>query len=124
MDDRRGVHSRGIAKWLVEEFEGASETEVGILDAKRGRWDDREGFGNDHGCGLGKPGCGGILWVGDEGDFSWASLLDAVEAGDLGVGRTIFEARVEGGGDLRKFHGRWMDASKSYTSSEVVQWPD
>ena len=77
-------------------------------------------FGDDHGCGFGEPRCGRVLLIGNEGDFSGAGLLDAVEAGDLGVGGAVVEARVEGMGDLRKFHGGWRDASKSYTSCKVV----
>ncbi len=106
MDDRRGMHSRGIAQRLVEEFEGMRETEIGILDAQCGCRDDGKVLGDDYGCGLGEPGCGGVLGVGDEGEFCGPGLLDAVEAGDLGVGRAVFEARVEGGCDLGKFHGR------------------
>ena len=94
------MNSRGIAQRLVEEFEGTREAEIGIFDAQRGCRDDREVFGNDYSCGFGEPRCGGVLGVGDEGEFSGAGLLDAVESGDLGVGGTVFEARVEGGGDL------------------------
>ena len=74
----------------MEEFEGARETEIRVFDAQRGRRDDGKVFGDDHGCGLGEPGRGGIFGVGDEGDFSRAGLLDAIEAGDLGVGESRF----------------------------------
>ena len=117
MNDRRGMHSRGITQRLVEEFEGAREAEIRILDAQCGGRDDGKVLGDDDRCGFGEPRCGGILGIRDECDFSWAGLLDAIEAGDVGIGWAVFEACVEGGGDLRKFHGRWMDAGKSYTSS-------
>src|SRR5258708_28307893 len=111
MDDCGGMNSRGVAQRLVEEFEGAREAVVRIFDAERGRWNRGKVFGDDHGCGFGKPGRGSILLIRDEGDFSWAGLLDAVEAGDLGVDAlgiagAVVEARVQGGGDLGKFHGR------------------
>jgi len=105
VDDGRGMHSRGIAQRLVKEFEGVCEAEIGILDAQRGCGDGGKVFGNNHSCGLGKPGCGGVLGVGDESEFSGAGLLDAVEAGDVDVRRTVFEARVESGSDGREFHG-------------------
>ena len=99
------MHSGGIERRLVEEFESVREAEIGILDAQRGRWNDREVLGDDYRCSLGAPGRGGILGVGDEGKLSGSGLLDAVEPGDLGIGRAVFQARVKGGCDLRKFHG-------------------
>jgi hypothetical protein len=105
MDDCRGMHSRGIAQRLVEEFEGVREAEIGILDTQRRSGDGGKLFGNNHSCRLGQPGCGGVLGVGDESEFSGAGLFNAVEAGDFCVGRTVFQARVEGSGDRRNFHG-------------------
>src|ERR1700689_5059743 len=100
MDDCRRMHARGVMQRLVEEFEGLREAEIGILDAQRGCGDDGKAFGNNHGGGFGEPGGGGVLGGGDEGEFSGAGPLYAIEAGDLGVGRTVVEARVEGGGNL------------------------
>ena len=62
----------------MEEFEGAGEALVGIFDAQRGGWDYGKVFGDDHGCGLGKPRCGRVLRIRHECDFSGAGLLDAV----------------------------------------------
>src|SRR4029077_17321749 len=103
--------------------EGAREAVIRVFDAQCGRRNRRKVFGDDHGCGFGQPGGGGLCWIGDESDFSGAGLLDAVEAGDLGVRGTVVQACVEGGGDLCKFHGGWGDASKSYTNSKMVHPP-
>ncbi len=90
----------------MEEFEGMGEGKIRIFGAQHGRRDGREVLGNNYGGGLGEAGGGGVLGVGDEGEFSGAGLLDAVEAGDVDVGEAVVEARVEGGCDLREFHGR------------------
>src|ERR1700730_1058404 len=119
------MNSWGIAQRLVKEFERMRETEIRILDPQRRCRGCGQGLGEDDGGAFGEAGCGGILLVGSEGDFRRAGLLDAVEAGDFGIDDldtgdpdtegAVIEARVEGGGDLGEFHGRWMDASKSYT---------
>jgi len=107
MDDCGGMHSWRIALRLVEQFECVGEAEIGILHAQGRDRDNRKVLGDDDGCGFGEPGGGSVFWVGDESDFSGAGLLDAVEAGDFRVGRSVGEACVEGGGDLCKFHGGW-----------------
>jgi len=110
MDNCCRMNSGRVAQRLVEEFEGAREAVVGIRDAQRGGRNGGKVEGYDYRGGLGQPGCGRIFGIGDEGDFSCAGLLDAVEASDLGIGGAVLETRVEGGGDLRKFHGGWVDA--------------
>jgi hypothetical protein len=105
MDGRRGVYSGGVEWRLVEQVESASETEVRILHAQRCRWDHGEGHRNDHCSSPGDARRRGIFRVRDERDFRGPGLLDAVEAGDLGIGGAIVEACVEGGGELREFHG-------------------
>ena len=48
------MHSRGIVRRLMEEFEGARETQIGILDAQCGRWNRGKVSRHDDGRGLGE----------------------------------------------------------------------
>ena len=133
-DSRAGVHdccrmnSGSVARRLMEEFERPCERQIRILGAQHGGGDSREVLAeiltNDYSRGLGCAGCGRVLGIRHEGEFPGSGLFNAVEAGNFDVRRTVFEAHVEGGSDLRKFHGRSMDASKSYTSSKVVHIAD
>ena len=69
MDDCCRMNSRSVTQRLVEEFEGAREALIGILDAQRGCWDCGKSFGDYYGCGLGLPRCRRVFLIGDEGDL-------------------------------------------------------
>ena len=110
MDDCCGMNSGSVTQGLMEKFEGAGEAVIRIFDAQRCGGNSGKIFGDDYGCGFGEPGGWRVLLVRDEGEFGRAGLLDAVEAGDLFIDKldtegAVIEARVEGGGDLGKFHG-------------------
>jgi hypothetical protein len=45
-----------------------------------------------------------ILGIGDEGDVSGGGFLDAGDAGDVGLGGSVFELSLERFGELGEFH--------------------
>ena len=100
MNYRRGVHTRRISRRLVEEFNRSREREIRVVGAQHGSGDGGEVIRHDHHRSLRGPGGGSIFAVGDKGDLTGYGFVDAGDSGDFGVGRTVFQARVQSRGDL------------------------
>ncbi len=133
MDDGGGMNSGSVTGRMMEKFERLGEGEIGVLRPQHGRRNGGKILRHNDGGRLSGAGGGGVLGIRNKGEFTGTGLIDAVEAGDFGVGRTIFQLRVQGGGNGGKFHGcsfvveslvversfygEARDASKSYTSA-------
>ena len=69
-DDGGGVDAGAIGRRLVEELDGASEGEVGVIDTKRGCGDGGEPGFDQHGGGFGRAGESSVFGVGDKGQVA------------------------------------------------------
>src|ERR1700687_5484067 len=105
MNCRGGMDSWGVARRLVEKFDGLRPGKIGVLAAQHSRGYSGEILGDDDRRGLGGLRGGVVLGVSHEGELAWASVFDAGHAGDFGVAGGVVEAGVEGGGDVSEFHG-------------------
>ena len=81
-----GVNARSIGGRLVEELDGAGESEVGVTDAE-GRGGDFGEAGLDEDCSrFGGAGLRGVFGVGYEGEVARGGVVDGGYSGDLSGG--------------------------------------
>jgi hypothetical protein len=95
-----GMNSWGVARGPVEKFYGFGPGQIGILAAQHARGDSGKIFGYDDRRGFGGLRRRVVLGIGDEGQLALDGLLYAGYSGDFGVGGGVFEASVEGVGDV------------------------
>ena len=110
-DDSGIVDAGGVARGVVEKFDGVGECEVGVGGAKGGERREAGGaivdgsfFVDEDGGGLGGFEERDVAFVGDEGELAGGGVVDAGDGGDFGVGVGGFEAAAELCGDFGELH--------------------
>lgn len=103
-DDRRGVNARRKSHWRMEDFKGASEGEIRVVDAEGGRREGFERWVDQYGGGLGGTGEASVLGVGDEGELTWAGVFDSRQTGDRDFAASM-ERSAESMGEFGEGHG-------------------
>ena len=104
IDDGRRMHPRRIAHRLMKQFQRPRERQIRILRPQHRRRNSREVLPDDDGGSPGGPRRRRVLGIGYEREFPRPSLFNSVEPDDFGVGRAVFQARVESRSNGRKFH--------------------
>jgi hypothetical protein len=89
-----GMDSGSVARRLIEELYGFGPRQIRVVRAQHARGDGGKLFVDYDGCRLRRFRGGCVLGIVYEGELSGDGLLDAADAGDLGVGRGIFQAGV------------------------------
>jgi hypothetical protein len=100
IDHRSGMDSGGVARWLVEKFDGFGPGQIGILAAQHSGGDSWKIFGYDDRRGFGDLRRRVVPGIGNEGQLAVDGLLYAGYSCDFGVGGGVFETGVEGLGDV------------------------
>src|SRR5271169_1266019 len=100
MDYRGRVNAGSVARLLIEERDGLRPREIGVASAEHSGRDGRELVVDDYRGRFGGARGRGVFGIVDEGELSGLRVLDAGDAGDFGVGRSVVEARVDGGSDV------------------------
>ena len=94
MDDRGGVDSGGIARWLVEEFDGFGPSQIRILAAEHSRVNSREVVRDYNGGGLRRFCSSVVFGIADEGELSAGGVFYGGYSGDLGFWGDVFQGCI------------------------------
>ena len=100
------MNAGSVRRRLVEEVDGAGETEIRILATQQGAWRGGKLLGDDDGGSRGFPGCGSILRIGNEGDLPCRRLLDSRYRGNFQLGIAVFQGYIQSGCNFAKLHRR------------------